>query len=550
MSPSHVSYGSRWVLASLMLVLLLMAAPAPSVAQDNYPKADLFVGYQFLNPGGTIPLGGYDQFGNPLKDKLQSIPQGVGATLGYNFNKWLALEGDYGGNWNKEGNESTASGGPRLTWRSQDINLFVHTLAGYNRFAREHIDPSNGFGAILGGGMDLKLKPRWNWRVFEADYQLARHNFASIAPANDSSLQRPVFNGVRLRTGLVYNMGITPPVPPKAACSVTPTEVYAGEPVSANVNATDFNPKHTLKYDWSSSGGKITGNGTTASVDTTGLAPGSYAVTSHVSDPKVKKNGEASCTAASFTVKPKNPPTLSCSADPSTVQAGSSSTITCTCSSPDGNYAMPLTVANWSATGGNVSGSGSNATLTTPAGQPGAPDGTATVSATCTDARGLTANGSTNVTIKNPPAPPPAPQASKLNSCDFTKMDKVKKPWRVDNECKAILDDAAKNLQQNPDSKLVIVGNADPTEKFKDLAAQRAVNAKEYLTGGEAKQGIDASRIETRTGSAGGKTIDLWSVPAGATFPAAGTAPVDENAVKPYPPAKKAPAKKAAKKAM
>ena len=82
-------------------------------------------------------------------------------------------------------------------------------------------------------------------------------------------------------------------------------------------------------------------------------------------------------------------------------------------------------------------------------------------------------------------------------------MDKIKKPWRVDNECKAILDDVAKNLQQNADNKLVIVGNAEPTEKRKNLAAERAVNAKAYLSGGEAKQGIDASRIETRTGSAG-----------------------------------------------
>ena len=77
------------------------------------------------------------------------------------------------------------------------------------------------------------------------------------------------------------------------------------------------------------------------------------------------------------------------------------------------------------------------------------------------------------------------------------------------------------------------------------------MNSKEYLSGGEAKQGIDASRIETRTGNGGTKTADFWIVPSGATFNAEGTQPVDENAVQPIPDhPKPAAKKKAAKKAM
>jgi hypothetical protein len=127
-------------------------------------------------------------------------------------------------------------------------------------------------------------------------------------------------------------------------------------------------------------------------------------------------------------------------------------------------------------------------------------------------------------------------------------MDKIKKPWRVDNECKAILDDVAKNLQQNLDNRLVIVGNAEPTEKRPNLAAERAVNSKAYLSGGESKLGIDPTRIETHTGSAGTKTAEYWVVPAGATFSAPGTTPVDESKVKPVPdhPARKPAAKKKA----
>ncbi len=169
-------------------------------------------------------------------------------------------------------------------------------------------------------------------------------------------------------------------------------------------------------------------------------------------------------------------------------------------------------MAGWTATGGSVSGSGENATLNTT----GASAGPITVSATCTDSRGLTANSSAQVTVEVPPPPPP--QASKLSECDFSKMAKIRKPWRVDNECKAILDDVAAGLQHEPDSKLVVVGNAEPTEKRKNLAAERALNAKAYLSGGEAKQGIDASRIDVRTGNAGTQTAEFWVVPAGATF--------------------------------
>jgi len=146
------------------------------------------------------------------------------------------------------------------------------------------------------------------------------------------------------------------------------------------------------------------------------------------------------------------------------------------------------------------------------------------------------------VNVEN--APPPAPpQAQKLSQCDFP--NKVK-PWRVDNTCKAILDDVAKNLQQNADARLVIVGNAEAGEKRPNLAAERAVNSKAYLTSGEAQLGIDPSRIETRTGNAGTTTAEYWVVPAGGTYSGEGTQAVDESKVKAvpdHPAKKKAPTK-------
>ena len=499
------------------------------------PKADLFIGYQWLNPGGTVPAAGSTPAA-PFPNRLHSIPQGMGAAGAWNFNRYLALEGDYGGNWNKFGNETTASVGPRLMFRGDGANFFVHTLLGLNRLTIPHLDSNNGIGAVLGGGMDLTYKRWLSFRLFEADYVWARHNFHNFAPATDPDLQRPTLNGARLRTGLLLNFGFPPAVAPAASCSVQPTEVMVGEPITATATASNFNPKHTLTYNWTSNGGKVTGKDNTATIDTNGVAGGSYTVTANITDPKMKKGGEASCTA-NFTVKepPKNPPTMSCTANPTSVQAGTPSIITCTCTSPDN---VPVTISGWTSTGGSVSGEGNTATLKTD----GASPGQITVSATCSDSRNLTTSATAPVTVENPPPPPP--QASKLSQCDFPNE---RKPWRVDNTCKAILDDVAARLQHDPDARLVIVGNAEPTEKRKNLAGERAVNSKAYLSGGEAKQGIDPSRIETRTGSAGTKTAEYWVVPAGASFTGEGTQTVDETKVKAVPDHPAAPKKRTAK---
>src|SRR5215469_1064498 len=522
------------------LLLTLAAFCIGAVAQqETPPKFDLFAGYQWLNPGGNIP-DGIDVNGNVLPFKLPSMPAGFGLAGAYNFHPNFALEGDFGGNY-KNGNDfQTYSIGPRAMYRGDGINMFVHTLIGLNHLNTASFGGHNGIGAILGGGIDLKIIRHVDFRLIEADYQWARQNFAKQVGANQPDLRRPSYQGVRLRTGVVMEFGGGPVAPPAASCSVDHAEVMQGEPVTATASASNFNPKHTLNYSWSGNGGTVSGKDTTATIDTKGVAGGNYTVTAHVTDPKMKKNNEATCNAT-YTVKepPKNPPTMSCSADPASAQAGSPVTVTCTCTSPDG---VPVSVSGWTSSGGTVSGNGNVATLTTT----GASAGPITVNATCTDSRGLTTNASAQTNVEVPPPPPP--KSSKLSQCDFP--NKVK-PWRVDNTCKAILDDVALRMQQEPDSKLVIVGNAEPTEKRKNLAAERAVDSKAYLSGGEAKQSIDSSRIETRTGNAGTKTAEYWIVPAGATFDTTGTEPVDESKVKAIPDhpraaaKKKAPAKKA-----
>jgi hypothetical protein len=525
------------VAVGLLIALAVTLVSSPALAQsDSNPKYDVFVGYQYLHPGGSVPAPGSD-FNNPTPFTVPDMTAGVGAAFTYNFDRHWGAEFDFGHNRkNGVAYQTTASIGPRFMWRTEDANFFLHALLSINGLNVVGLNTSNGVGAILGGGMDLPINKRWSWRLFEADYVWSRHNFADFASQDFPGVRRPTFEGARLRTGIVFSWGGAPPVTPAASCSLQPSEVMVGEPITATVSASNFNPKHTVTYAWSGNGGSVTGKDTTAQIDTAGVAPGSYTVTAHVTDAKEKKNNEASC-SATYTVKPlppKNPPTMTMSANPTSLQAGGTVSLSASCTSPDG---VPVSVGGWTATSGTLSGSGNSAALNTA----GASPGTITVSATCTDSRGLTGPASTQVTIENPPPPPP--KAAKLSQCDFPNE---KKPWRVDNTCKAILDDVAKNLQQNPDNKLVIVGNAEPAEKRKNLAAERAADSKFYLTQGEAQQRIDPSRIEVRTGSGGTKTAEYWIVPPGATFDSTGTEPVNEAKVPAVPDHPKPVAKKKA----
>jgi len=489
---------SRSAAAALVLAVTVVAMPALLPAQDNTPKVEVFAGYQWLNPGGTIP-NGRDQNGNQLSLKLPSIPQGAGASLAYNFTKYLALEGDYGGNWNKFANESTASIGPKLTFRTEGVNFFVHTLFGLNRLTPATLASDNGIGAILGGGMDLKVWKALSLRVFEADYVYAHHNFANFVSPTFPELQRPTLNGARLRTGLVFNFGGAPEVPPAAACSIDHNEVMVGEPLHVTVAPSNFNPKHTLKYDWTSSGGKIEGKDTGATIDTSGAAPGSYTATARVSDPK-KKGAEASCTS-SFTVKPLNPPQLSCSANPATVDIGTPSTVTCTCTSPDN---VPVNVGGWTSSGGSITGSGNSASLTTT----GASAGPVTVNATCTDSRGLTASTSSTVTVNNPP--PPAPVVDKelearlaLHSVYFVTAKPTEKEPNAglvksqQQTLVALATDFKKYLEAKPDAHLTLEGHADVRGSVpynQALSERRVARVKSFLV----ENGVPEANLATK----------------------------------------------------
>jgi outer membrane protein OmpA-like peptidoglycan-associated protein len=489
-----------WVGVSAVIATILLSSSA--LAQnDAVPKYDVFIGYQYLNPGASVPLSGNPN--DPTPFKLPGQSRGIGGAFTYNFDAHWGGEADAGYNRDNgtASSEWTLSGGPRYMWRTDSGNIFIHSLLSFNRVSYESGQVnSNGIGAILGGGMDLPFGKTFSWRLFQADYVFARQNYADLAAPEFPSLRRVTFEGVRLRTGLVINWGGAPEIPPSASCSLQPTEVMVGEPITATVSVTNFNPKHTLAFSWSGNGGQVTGKGTTASIDTTNAAPGNFTVTAHVTDPKAKKANEASC-SANFTIKPlppKNPPTMSMSANPTELLPGGTVNLTANCTSPDG---VPVSVANWTSSAGTVSGTGNSATLNTA----GLPPGSVSVSAVCTDSRGLTGQASSEITIQNPP-PPPVDRALEarlaLHSVYFpTSQPSAKVPsgGLLPSQQKTLMNlatDFKKYLEAKPDAHLILQGHADirgPAAYNQALSERRVARVKSFLV----EQGVPESDIET-----------------------------------------------------
>jgi hypothetical protein len=150
------------------------------------------------------------------------------------------------------------------------------------------------------------------------------------------------------------------------------------------------------------------------------------------------------------------------------------------------------------------------------------------------DDRALSGFATTAVTVTLPPPPPPAARRCG-GGLDFS-VDK-KRPSRIDNAAKAMLDRYADALAADPDATAVVVGYDSGAERVSkrhrkalppQVAAQRAMNARAYLV---EEKGIDSSRVEVRTGIEDAQKVILWIVPAGATFDMSNTVSINESLV-------------------
>jgi hypothetical protein len=276
--------------------------------------------------------------------------------------------------------------------------------------------------------------------------------------------------------------------------SCTPT---AGT-VQLSATATDPDGD-TLLYTYSTTGGRVTGDGPNATLDLTGVAPGTYTVTVEVDD---------GCGCIAFTsttvtvercdcitpeVKPVCPTvTVSC---PDTVSPNQPITFTANVSGGDQNVTPTY---NWTVSAGTISSGQGTSSITV-------------------DTNGVTGTVTATVDVGGYDR-----SCSASNSCT-TSIPDVPKPRKVDeygnikfNDEKARLDNYAIELQNDPTSQGYLVCYGGRTGRAGE-AQRRCDRAKNYLV---STRGIDGSRIVTVDGGYREElTVELWVVPSGATPP-------------------------------
>lgn len=499
-------------------IFALPATPKATPFPASFSSSDLELGrqvpryefaflYEYINFRPGDPYSDFNNHG------------GLGSFT-FNPNHWLGLTAEVGGTTfsrdltplngtnHVDGGITTFLFGPRLNLRKFDRFVpFAEFLVGgaHAGFGTTGGATQYSFALAAGGGVDLVLWKHVAWRVAELDYLMT--NFAGPGLGPDGRQ-----NNFRAATGIVLRFGIpNPPPPPNrppvAACSASPTSVYAGSGDSVAVHVTASDPDNdTLTYSYTATGGTVEGTGADGRWTSTGLSAGNYTVNAKVDD---GKGGTATC-AADIAVQPKpnQPPVISCSTDRSPIMPGERTGITSVASDPDND---PLTYS-YSTTGGQVTGTGAKVEFDST----GLQAGSYTVKCSVSDGKGGTADASTNVDVQQPPPPP---QATKVGDCSYGKPGSS----RVDNVCKRVLDDVALRLKNDPNAKLVITGYADSHEpKAAKLAETRADLARKFL----GEKGIDASRVTTRTGTASkekgaekeNRRVDFTFVPEGATY--------------------------------
>jgi hypothetical protein len=542
---------------SLSAVSLGAQTPAPAAANSGTiynSRFDFATLYSYFQAHGADTDVGLS---------YNNIRLGAYASGSYYFNRRLGLEAAFEAH--PDGNNDglfDIQAGPIVRDNMNHFSLFAHgligvgdlvgpnTRVGWYNYGYTYHNPWTWGGPTFtaGGGLDINLIRAVSLRLFQIDYTYNNVDFGPYVPytyKNRNPLGgRAHLPGLQASAGLVWHIGSIGPTSGANAsqvtysCSASPSADFPGVPIMVTGVAMNLNPnpKKVVSYTWSTDGGTISGTSSTATVDTTTLAPGTYTVKGHVSQGVNPKPGQMADCSTQFTVRGFEPPTISCSANPSSVNPGDSSRITSSAVSPQNR---PLTYS-YNATAGSISGTTPSATLSTV----GASPGPITVTCGVADDKGHNASATTGVNVIAPPPPalpppPPMPMASSLCGVSFERD--ATRPTRVDNEAKACLDDITLALQRSTNTQLALVGNEDAKEQAADArqakgrhprpsdAAQRAVNTKEYLV---TDKGIDPSRIVVYTGTDDSKTVTTTLIPVGATNPAASDTTVDESTVK------------------
>jgi hypothetical protein len=501
-----------------MTPMFLAAQTIAKPAHEKYdgPKAEVFLGYSHFGADSTQTAG----------NRMVGLNGGSFA-FAYNLNHYVGLVADFGGYGANQlqltgtganqplvakasGTAYTYLFGPRFSFRRDSrVSPFVQVLAGGAHAgavtlsncvgtACTPLPTQTSFALMGGGGLDFRVTHHIFIRAIQAEYMMTR--FASTTSAANTTQ-----NDFRLSSGLVFRFGgAAANLPVQLTCTVQPQSVFPGHPLTVSATASNLDPKHPAVYSWKTSGGAVSGSGSSVTISTAGVTPGSYSISGNMTEGP-HAGQQAQCTAT-YTIKSLQPPTISCSANPTSIQSGDTSTITAQATSPQ-NRSLAY---SYSTTAGQIAPNASTAVLSTG----GVAPGSITVTCNVVDDLGKSASANTTVTVMTTPvaAAVVAPQTRDLCTLSFERDRR--RPVRVDNEAKGCLDDIALQMQRESSGRLIIIGNYSADEK-PEAGAARAANARQYLT---SEKGLDAQRIELRAGTSGIRVANDIFVPAGATY--------------------------------
>ena len=499
--------------AFLTASTLSMAAQAVKTSSTPPPEPsrfDLYGGYGYLHPVNS-------DIGNV---KYQPINPGAVVSATAYFNRYLGVQAE--GSFFPSGPNDcvfTAQAGPIFRYQKNRFVPFAHVLGGGAKVGGPIFQPCTwGWGITSGIGLDYIL-PAFNNRIairpIQSDFHYSHVDYGPPGVGLVTGGVGDIY-AYRLSAGVVLRLGqITPPPPVQLGCTVQPANIFPGDPITVTATASNLDLKKKATYTWTTSGGKLTGTDSTATISTAGLppattpSPGTSPKASVPASKRVAPPASAS-TPTSRRLFPARPtPALSCLVILPPLRRSAAAHRTAPLLTPTQPLQARLAAAH------------PPPRLTPPA-QLQAPS---------------TSPAMSSMTLANrrqqiPRSPLQLRRLqwrrshviSAASPSSATKSALV----RVDNEAKGCLDEVALTLNRDTTSKLVIVGkhSADETP---DAAAQRDLNVAQYLT---QEKGIDPTRIEMRTGGELTRSLDNILVPAGASFTPGETNTFDSNSVK------------------
>ena len=147
----------------------------PAAAQD-YPKAEIFGGYQYSH--------------------LESSFNGNGWNLSAagNLNHWFGVAADFSGAYDSGVHSHSYLFGPVASYRKSDkLTPFAHVLLGGTHVTVSGISGgTNAFTTAFGGGFDTKLTDHISYRLVQGDWVLT--HFAGSTQSKN----------VRVSTGIIF----------------------------------------------------------------------------------------------------------------------------------------------------------------------------------------------------------------------------------------------------------------------------------------------------------------------------------------------------------